>query len=356
MRMKITKEQVIAFFEDRSSRREVEAIYWYLAENPQLLHDFFSEEEWLAFKGTQDLPGQRAEEIWETIQGEKHPVTSRVRPLYLLRTAAAVVAIAVGSFIYKQYADRQPGPGVRLAAIQPAPKSDTLLINRTEHLLKDTLTDGSVVELSPASTLGLHWNFDRNNRSVRLSGEALFDVTKDAHRPFTVITRGFTTTVLGTVFRIKAYAGRNMASIRLLKGKVLVRNLVHPTQEELLLEGQACAFDNAKNNLSRTATDRPATHSIPPDSPQEGLTGDSSLEETDKEILFKHLPLPNVLAILSKTYHTPIFFTHAKLRHRNFTGSVQKDHPIEDALNAIAQLNDLLVTRQDSSYRITLRR
>ena len=44
------------------------------------------------------------------------------------------------------------------------------------------------------------------------------------------------------------------------------------------------------------------------------------------------------------------------LRGRTFTGSIEKDQPLEDALNTIAQLNDLLASRQDSSYRITTRR
>jgi transmembrane sensor len=353
--MKITKELLAAFFEDRCSTEEAEAIHRHLKENPQLLHDYFPDEEWLTFEEVQALPGQRSEKVWEAIQGTKHPVTGRISTLYLLRTAAAIIVVIAGFFIYKQYADRKPGPGVRLAATQPAENRDTLLVNRTEHLLRDTLTDGSMVELSPASALRFHWNFDRASRFITLSGEALFDVTKDAHRPFTVITGGVTTTVLGTIFRIRAYTGGNIASIRLLKGKVLVRNLIHPAQEEVLLEGQECTFDNAKNNLSRAVADRPAMHAAIQGGHTGVLPAGSSMEETDKEILFKHLPLPSVFGILSKTYHTPILFTNTELRNRNFTGSIQKNQSIEDALNTIAQLNDLSVTRRDDGYRITLR-
>jgi transmembrane sensor len=351
--MKITIELVIAFFEDKCSKEEAEAIHRYLVENPGLLHDFFPEEEWMAFQGAEDLPQKWSQKVWKKIQAGKTPVTGRVRFMNIIRIAAAAMAvIAVGIFAFKQYAGGKADPGVKLASIPSVENRDTVLTNQTTRIRKDTLTDGSVVELFPASRLRFHWNFDGDKRSIILSGEALFNVARETHRPFTVITRGFTTTVLGTVFRIKAYTDKNTANVRLLKGKIVVRSLTHPSQAEFLLEGQECTFDNGKDSLSMSAVARPAIQMSVTDT---GLPVDSSQEETDREVLFRHMPLPRVFTILSKTYHAPILFINADLRKRNFTGSIEKDEPLEDALNTIAQLNDLLVIRQDGSYRITLR-
>lgn len=345
--MKITIELVIAFFEDRCSAEEAEAVHRYLEENPGLLHDFFPEEEWMTFQATEGLPETWSQKTWKKIRKEKAPV----RPLYIMiRAAAAIAVVAVGFLVFKHYAAGKADPGVKLARSLPAAENgDTILVNQTDKIRKDTLTDGSVVELSPAGRLRLRWGFEDNKRSIALSGEALFDVAPDAHRPFIVVTRGFTTTVLGTIFRIKAYPDSNKASIRLLKGRVMVRSTFDKAQSVSLVEGQECTFDNRREDLSARAPEkRPAQMAASP--------ADSSLEITGWDIQFKHLPLPRVLTILSETYHTPIQFTNADLRGRNFTGSIQKDQSLDDALNTIAQLNDLLVTRQDSSYRITLRR
>jgi transmembrane sensor len=396
--MKITKEKVITFFEDGCSKEEAEAIHRCLIENPAVLHDFFPEEEWMAFQVMEDLPPDWSQKVWKKIQAGKAlvsgtmstgpagsamnttvntalvsgtvntvlvngaastaPVNGRLSLLYIVRTAVAIAAMGAGFFILKQYAGGKADPGVKLANVLPSGSSlplknrDTVLINRTSRIRKDTLTDGSVVELSPASRLKFQWNFERDKRSITLSGEALFNVARETYRPFTVITSGFTTTVLGTVFRIKAYTDKNKATVQLLKGKVIVRNLTHPSQAKFLLDGQECVFDNSKNSLSMSTNESPAAQTSITNT---GLPVDNSLEETDKEVLFKHLPLPRVFTILSKTYHTPILFTDADLRKRNFTGSIEKDQTLEDALNTIAQLNDLLVTRQDGSYRITLR-
>lgn len=353
--MKITKELVIAFFEDRCSKEEAEAIHWYLQENPGLLHDFFPEEEWTGFQVTEGLPGGLSENVWKKIQAGKTPVTGRVRTLFVIKVAASVVLIAAGIFVFKQFPGGKTELHATLAVAAPAESRDTVLTNRTAKPWKAVLTDGSVVELSPASTLILRWNFEQGKRSVRLLGEALFNVAREKQRPFTVITRGFTTTVLGTVFRIRAYADKKLASVRLLSGKVMVKNLTHPSQVTTLIPGQECTFDNSKNSLTRAAAAlRPVMPSHAPE-PEIDNLADSSSEITDKQILFKNLPLPRVLAILSETYHTSIQFTNADLRRRKFTGSIQKDQSLEDALNTIAQLNDLLFTRQDGAYRITLR-
>lgn len=344
IRMKITKEKVIAFFEDRCTGKEAEAIHRYLVANPRVLHDFFPEQEWLAFRSAEGLPKESSRQIWENIRRGKTPV----RSLYMIRAAAAIAVIAAGFLLFKNYKSQKAD----LAIILPAENRDTLFINRTNRVWKDTLTDGSVVALSPAGSLRFRWNFEHDKRAVILSGEALFAVAPDTHRPFTVITPGFTTTVLGTIFRIKAYPDRSTSSIRLLKGKVVVRNTTNISQSVFLLEGQECTFEKSTNSLRRVIPSRtgfsPVIHT--------SLPAESFSEETGNELQFTNMPLHGVFDILSRTYHTPIQFMDKDLRGRTFTGSIEKDQPLEDALNTIAQLNDLLASRQDSSYRITTRR
>jgi len=63
------------------------------------------------------------------------------------------------------------------------------------------LDDGSSVRMGPGSALRVAFSSDERRIQI-LAGEALFDVTADATRPFRVVTRDAVTTVLGTRFDV----------------------------------------------------------------------------------------------------------------------------------------------------------
>lgn len=70
-----------------------------------------------------------------------------------------------------------------------------------------TLADGSVIRLNGASRIEYPADFLHGARTVRLEGEAFFEVSPDAKRPFTVLTADTRTRVLGTAFNLRAYPG-----------------------------------------------------------------------------------------------------------------------------------------------------
>jgi transmembrane sensor len=84
-----------------------------------------------------------------------------------------------------------------------------------------TLSDSTIVTLSPNSTLKYPTSFQGNNRQVYLIGEAGFHVKRNEHFPFKVHTANIVTTVLGTIFNIKK-PGDSAVVVELLKGKVKV--------------------------------------------------------------------------------------------------------------------------------------
>jgi len=94
-------------------------------------------------------------------------------------------------------------------------------INPGPDPLRLPLPDGSVATLDANSTL-TYKPFGPTSRELSLRGAALFAVAKDAARPFTVEAGGFTTTALGTRFRVVSRAGGRV-TVRLLRGRVVVR-------------------------------------------------------------------------------------------------------------------------------------
>lgn len=94
-----------------------------------------------------------------------------------------------------------------------------------------TLSDGTKVWLNAASSLKYPVTFTGGVRSVDLTGEAYFEVAKDA-KPFTVHCLGQTIDVLGTHFNVNAYTNESSIKTTLLQGKVKVNNtLLQPGEQ-----------------------------------------------------------------------------------------------------------------------------
>ena len=86
-----------------------------------------------------------------------------------------------------------------------------------------TLADGTRVWMNADSQLEFPEQFNGTRRTVRLHGEAYFEVAKDRRHPFVVETDYLTTTVLGTSFNVRAYS-QNDASVALVEGSVSVKS------------------------------------------------------------------------------------------------------------------------------------
>ena len=84
---------------------------------------------------------------------------------------------------------------------------------------KFQLPDGTRVHLNAASKIEYPQTFDGQNRTVRMTGEAYFDVTADSDRPFVIEIDNSQVKVLGTSFNLKNGEDFELA---LVEGKVEV--------------------------------------------------------------------------------------------------------------------------------------
>lgn len=99
---------------------------------------------------------------------------------------------------------------------------NTLSNPRGSQVQPLTLTDGTKVWLNSESSIRFPTAFSGNERKVEITGEAYFEVTKDATKKFIVSANGVTTEVLGTDFNVNTYADENKIKITLLEGSVKV--------------------------------------------------------------------------------------------------------------------------------------
>lgn len=121
--------------------------------------------------------------------------------------AAAAVALALWSF--------RPGS----SAPREIPNHASVALARVNPIEERALDDGSTVRLNRGAVVTVE--FLPGERRVRLeSGEAAFDVAKDAARPFVVISSGVSVRAVGTAFNVRL--GESAVEVIVTEGRVAV--------------------------------------------------------------------------------------------------------------------------------------
>jgi transmembrane sensor len=120
---------------------------------------------------------------------------------------------------------------------------NTISVPRGSRIASLTLSDGTVVYLNSSSSLRYPVAFNNDERNVEITGEAYFEVAKNAKRKFSVTGNGITTQVLGTRFNMNTYKDEEFNKITLLDGsiKVIKSNesvIVKPGDQAIIYNGK----------------------------------------------------------------------------------------------------------------------
>ncbi len=114
------------------------------------------------------------------------------------------------------------------------------------------LSDGTKVWLNTASQLRFPVAFSGNEREVSLTGEAYFEVAKNAQKPFVVSVGDTKVTVLGTHFNVNAYTDEQAIQTTLVEGSVKVSDKQH---SELLTPGNKATYRNNQFEINAANVD-----------------------------------------------------------------------------------------------------
>jgi transmembrane sensor len=105
------------------------------------------------------------------------------------------------------------------------------------------LPDRSKVWLNALSSITYPLHFTGNERNVKISGEAYFEVAHNARMPFKVHTGNQTVEVLGTHFNIMAYAEEKAIKTTLIEGSVKISER---KVSRLLVPGEQAQVNSGK--------------------------------------------------------------------------------------------------------------
>lgn len=167
---------------------------------------------------------------------------------WLLRyavAAAVLISTIIGLSVFTIHRDHKQWSGQMTTISIPAGQRIEMQLQDGTHVW---LNAGTKFEYPPV--------FLGGERRVKIDGEALFEVTHDAKRPFIVETYAYDVEVLGTKFNVIAQKARNSFSTALLQGKVKVTD--HRANEEILMnENEIIEYIGGSLQKSRIRGDEP---------------------------------------------------------------------------------------------------
>jgi transmembrane sensor len=192
-----------------------------------------------------------------------------------------------------------------------------------------TLEDGSKIHLSKNSRISYPIHFDKENRTVFLSGEAFFDITRNPKKPFFVYSNEIITKVLGTSFTIKAFEKDVNVTVSVKTGQVNVYNqrrinVSDPeTKGIILTPNQKGIFNRDTENLSKALVEKPMPL--------------NTIEIKNYNQSFDEVPVSQVINSLATLYGIKIIY-HDEQVSKCIITTRFKNEPLPDKLDLICQL------------------
>jgi len=171
------------------------------------------------------------------------------------------------------------------------------------------LSDGTRVWLNAFTTIKYPEQFSGTVRKVELSGEAYFEVAKDAAHPFVVLTGKNDVRVLGTHFNVNNYADNREAIITLEEGSVKLNGSV------LLKPGEQAVIDQSGKIQTGPAE------------------LESALAWKNGQFIFNMMPLEQVMQQVSHWYDARIFYKDNITDH--FNARIPRNVPVSKLLHLL---------------------
>lgn len=242
----------------------------------------------------------------ETLRHRRH-----VRLVRIWRVAAAIALLGI------------------LAAVTLFPSGEKMLTAQVlgDSVTRVTLADGSKVWLRQGASLTYPETFKGSTRSVKLTGEGYFEVSKDKAHPFVVKGGALNVKVLGTKFTFRSKGGSSQVS--LLEGSVQVDERKN-SGRVVLSPGQIAMIDSKTGTLKVNETHHVYYNAI----------------WHDGKIPFKDVNIAQIVDELQYIYNVKIRLEGSCDLHTTYNGVVNREPRVEDVLKALSFTMPITYSRQ----------
>ena len=265
-------------------------------------------------ESTNQIKAIDTQKAWNTIK-QTIDADQKIKPLFnntLLKIAASfILLIGLGlviNYIIKK--DKQE--------ISYSTQNETLTIS---------LSDESVITLSPESNVILDKNFGETNRTLHLKGDAYFSVVHQEEVPFIVDAGGVFIKDIGTKFSIKSSADTDTVYVHVDEGIVLL-------------------FDSLGSSIEIKATENALYIKS-----TKTIIDSKTLEIKSSQLTFSNTSLADIVIKLNELYHTSIVIENSTLKMCSITAQFNGEN-LETIMGVIVETLGLKYEKTATGYLI----
>lgn len=191
------------------------------------------------------------------------------------------------------------------------------------------LVDGTKVWLNAASSITFPTKFNGNERKVEITGEAYFEVAKNAKMPFKVQAKHQLVEVLGTHFNINTYEDELADKTTLLEGSVKVSKVnaggIETTNSKILRPGQQATISENESQILVSAADE-----------------DEAIAWKKGYFKFNRSDIQTIMRQVSRWYNVDVEYRGA-MNTDLFGGKINRSQNVEEVLS-ILKMGEVNVT------------
>lgn len=320
---------ITKFLSEEISDNELVKLKLWLDESPDNRLIFDQENElWQETAFHKKHEYYKTEHAWSTLSsklglGKTSKSTVKVinNYRYKLLIGAASVACILALGMLKLYIDGQSS----LKELRETTATFTTVVSTREgeksHIY---LADNTEVFLNSGSKLEYNAGFNTEERVVKLTGEAFFDVQTNPEKPFTVLAGQVTVSATGTKFNILSYENENRIETTLEEGVVQVA--IEGKEAVKIEEGQQVVYfkDSEEVKIRDAAPD----------------TYTSWLEN---KLRFYDTPFEEAMRGISRRYNVKIEITNRELLDLTYSATFI-DESIDEVMLALKTISPITYT------------
>lgn len=272
---------------------------------------------WDETEGHMDLETLKdLENLRSRISRKPQPVVSHPRRSYWWAAAASVLLVVATALFTRFYDRATQSVGDEFVQVSvPYGESRQLV-----------LEDSTWVTVNAGSTLIYPRHFSKDKRNVFLLGEANFDVSKDARRPFTVETHAIHVTALGTRFGVTAYSEARTVSTTLAEGSTRVEILevkgANAGKTYLLKPDQNLTYDKRSGEVTLRE-----------------INAERKLSWEQGNLIFEGDDFKTILSSLEHRFGVVFVCEHIERMSGSYYVRFRSDETLDDALGIINNLS-----------------
>jgi len=336
------KQLLNKFLANQCSAEEAKLVFSWLNENPKLLDDLISEEDWMSY-----------------ISREKN---NKQGGDFLLKTLLIVLVFGL-LFVCSNLLQL---PGGQQAQLTSGSVIKALYYNPSLRTKEVITADESHLFLEPGALVQVQIKADMDLRQVKvLEGKVRFDVAKDPSKPFVVQSNQLLTTALGTQFTVDYNSRSAQVIVQLFEGKVRVASTDHGVAK-ILNPGQQIYFTPSspliRSNFGqqRYANDKkPAPEPAIVVAKMSTYTYPSTIHQSANWLQMDETSLSEIIQYINHELDMPVSYDSLLVRNYRLKGRFRKNTAMdmqdktllaESILQLIVEVNPFKLEKQQHTY------